>query len=346
MNTNNTNTQLMNNNQSVNDICTDTDPNNHRQIFMANGDWWCPACGVAYTGYGTGGMDYLSKGKKVPVNTARGWERQRVCRTCCDAQAALGKTIFPDDTTWIPMPPEAPAVQAEPVPVREILGLEPTVTVQERVEAIEPPVEAVEPPVEAVEPPVEPPVVVVADDVQEVVLADVAAPDAQNPTAILMTPEAITAMINAEIDARIAAGTLPGAWRLPGSRAAREPRAPRAPREPRAPRAAGPGRRGQSVDRTPFYENCPVHQEVQHKFKGITATALYVGPGNKFHYRSPDGDYDKEAGISAFPVAHIEYLIRAGLITTGSLSWNGWDCCNLPDRRKGDFTLDHLQATG
>ena len=108
-----------------------------------------------------------------------------------------------------------------------------------------------------------------------------------------------------------------------------------APPPSRSPRQG----RGRNVDHQEFYDNAPRDQEVQHKFKGITATAHYVGPGNKFHYRSPDGDYDKEAGMSAFPVAHIKYLLRAGLITTGSLSVNGWTACNLPDRPKGDWFL-------
>ena len=318
------------------------EPNNNDEtmITLPNGNWWCPACGQDKGPQSE--ADYLTKGRNlydttsIP-GTSRRIGRQRLCRPCCVARIPRC-SVFPDDHPWIfprpritlddssmasliPQPDPEPAPEVPDVPVRDILGLEPAaVTVQERVEAIETPVQGDE--------------VVQA---QPVVAEHSESGTAE--TAVLMTPTAITAMINAEIDARIAAGTLGGLGLYP-TRPAAEPRQPRV----RAPRAAGPGTRGTSVDRQEFYDNAPVHQEVQHKFKGITATAIYVGPGNKFQYRSPDGVHDKEAGISAFPVAHIKYLLRAGLITTGSLSWNGWDACNLPGRRKKDWTLDHLTA--
>ena len=320
---------MMNNNNN--------EPNNNDiMITLTNGNWWCPACGQDKGPQSE--ADYLTKGRNlydttsIP-GTSRRIGRQRVCRSCGEGG------ILPEDHLWIfprpritlddssmaslrPQPDPEPAPEVPDVPVRDILGLEPAaVTVQERVEAIETPVQGDE--------------VVQA---QPVVAEHSESGTAE--TAVLMTPTAITAMINAEIDARIAAGTLGGLGLYP-TRPAAEPRQPRV--RYLCP-TSRPGTRGQSVDRQEFYDNAPVHQEVQHKFKGITATAIYVGPGNKFQYRSPDGDYDKEAGISAFPVAHIKYLLRAGLITTGSLSWNGWDACNLPGRRKKDWTLDHLTA--
>ncbi len=63
---------------------------------------------------------------------------------------------------------------------------------------------------------------------------------------------------------------------------------------------------------------------IEHKLKGHTAEATYIG-NEKFRFIF-NGD-TKIAKISGFCKAHAEELIRTG--TPCSLAYNGWDACNI-----------------
>ena len=117
-----------------------------------------------------------------------------------------------------------------------------------------------------------------------------------------------------------------------------------APPPSRSPRQG----RGRNVVRQEFWDNCPHRQPIEHTFRGriynYTATAVYIGD-EKFRYVTPDGTIH-EGAISAFPRKHVQYLIDNIPGFTGCTSRNGWRCCNLPGRPKGDWSLDHLTTTG
>lgn len=71
---------------------------------------------------------------------------------------------------------------------------------------------------------------------------------------------------------------------------------------------------------------------IQHKLKGHTAEATYIGD-EKFKFTF--NGVEKTAKISGFCKAHAEELIRTG--TQCSLAYNGWDACNIKGWNKGDW---------